>query len=550
MKKEHYRSHFVFWNLLVAILFVSLPVTGKAQGSGLPPIKTVFVIVMENHSWSSITPASAPFLRNTLVPMGAHATQYYTPPGIHPSEPNYIWLEAGGSLGITNDDDPIRNHRDTTDHLVTYLEKAGISWKAYAEDIDGKSCPLVSSGPYATKHLPFVFFDDVTGGNNPASNYCISHIRPFTELATDLSMNTVASYNFITPNLCNDTHDCSIQVGDHWLQTEVSKILASKAYSDSGALFVTWDEGTQDSDGPIGMIVVSPLAKVNYSNSIYYTHGSFLRTIQEIFGVGPLLRDAANSTNMSDLFMPSVAVPVSINDGGIVNGASYGLVSPFVAPGSIVALFGLGLTDGGSCLPPSCNPIFDSNGKLNQRMRTTMALVNGQPSPLFYVSPNQLGLQIPTEIIGTAVSVQVVVGNDLSLAETAQVAPYAPGVFSFSGDGKGSGAVLHQNGDPVSVQKPGRRGEILSVYATGFGQVSPPVATGKTPSVVSATLAPTLVTVDGITVLPSFSGLAGCCVGLNQVNFLLPAGVRSGSGVPLSISVAGVSSNTVNIAVE
>jgi hypothetical protein len=50
------------------------------------------------------------------------------------------------------------------------------------------------------------------------------------------------------------------------------------------------------------MVVVSPLAKANYSNSIYYTHSSTLRTMQEIFGVRPFLRDAANATDLSDLF--------------------------------------------------------------------------------------------------------------------------------------------------------------------------------------------------------------------------------------------------------
>jgi hypothetical protein len=51
------------------------------------------------------------------------------------------------------------------------------------------------------------------------------------------------------------------------------------------------------------MIVVSPLVKVNYSNSIHYTHSSTLRTMQEIFGVRPFLRDAANATDLSDLFV-------------------------------------------------------------------------------------------------------------------------------------------------------------------------------------------------------------------------------------------------------
>jgi len=124
----------------------------------------------------------------------------------------------------------------------------------------------------------------------------------------------VARYNFITPNLCNDTHDsCGplynpVRQGDTWLAAEVPKILASAAYRNNGALLITWDEGSEGSDaGPIGMIVVSPLARGGgYFNNVHYTHGSTLRTIQEIFGVAPLLGDAANATDLSDLFLLAV----------------------------------------------------------------------------------------------------------------------------------------------------------------------------------------------------------------------------------------------------
>src|SRR5439155_660931 len=98
-------------------------------------------------------------------------------------------------------------------------------------------------------------------------------------------------YNVIVPDLCHDMHQnisCSqsnrVRFGDTWLSTEVPKILASPAYLDNGALFVTWDEAASN-DGPIGMIVLSPKAKRGYSNSIAYDHGSTLRTLQEIFGV-------------------------------------------------------------------------------------------------------------------------------------------------------------------------------------------------------------------------------------------------------------------------
>jgi hypothetical protein len=283
--------------------------TPTSCGGPCPPIRTVFIIAMENRNWSTIVDnPAAPYINQTLLPVASYATQYYNPPGIHPSEPNYIWLEAGTNFGIANDLDPAANHQSSTNHLVTLLNAAGITWKSYQEDISGTVCPLVTQGLYAPKHNPMIFFDDVTNTNDANSAYCIAHIRPYTELETDLTNDTVARYNFITPNLCNDMHDsCAplnnrLAQGDAWLSTEVPKILQSAAYQNDGVLFITWDEGA-GGDGPIGMIVLSSHAKGGgYSNSIHYTHSSTLRTLQEIFGVTPFLGDATNATDLSDLF--------------------------------------------------------------------------------------------------------------------------------------------------------------------------------------------------------------------------------------------------------
>src|ERR1051326_4567448 len=288
---------------LVCALFMTTPV-----GAQVNNVKKVFVIVMENHNWSDFRGASnAPYINNTLLPQASHAEQYYNPPNLHPSLPNYLWLEAGTNFGIFDDNDPSSDHQSRTAHLVTQLKNAGISWKTYQEDISGTNCPLTSVNKYAPKHNPFVYFDDVTNTNDPNSAYCIAHVRPFTEMAADLQNNTVAQYVFITPNLCDDGHDSCAPVNDpirqtdNWLAAHVPAILNSTAYQTGGALFITWDEG-EGGDGPIGMIVLSSFAKGGgYSNSIHYTHGSLLRTVQEILGVS-LLGDAAKQTDLSDLF--------------------------------------------------------------------------------------------------------------------------------------------------------------------------------------------------------------------------------------------------------
>ena len=268
-------------------------------------VHTVFLIVMENHNWADVKGSrSAPYINRTLLPRASHAEQYYNPPGNHPSLPNYLWLEAGTSFGIGDDRLPSSGQQETRRHLTTLLNRAGISWRAYEEGISGSECPLVTRGLYAPRHNPFVYFRDVS--SNEA--YCLKHERPYSELARDLARNTVARYNFITPDVCHDMHDSCppsydrIRQGDSWLAHEVPRILRSRAYRNGGALFITWDEG-EGSDGPIGLIVLSPLAKGHgYADTRRYTHSALLRSLQEIFRVRPFLGDAAHSPDLRTLF--------------------------------------------------------------------------------------------------------------------------------------------------------------------------------------------------------------------------------------------------------
>lgn len=293
-------------------------------------IRTVFLIVMENHDWSSILGSpDAPYINHSLLPRASYARAYYNPPGLHPSLPNYLWLEAGTNCFpdtgcIQDDGDPGSHATHTRHHLTALLTRAGVSWRAYEENTDGSSCPLHSHtvmqmlaangmpglgyALYSAKHDPFVYFDDVTNNQSASSRICLAHIRPFSQLATDLRRTTVARYNVITPNVCDDMHTgCPmlsnrVRQGDRWLSRVVPAILASAAYRAGGAVFITWDEAAHG-DGPIGLIALSPEAKGHgYSNAVHYTHSSLLRTIEEIFGVRPLLGGAAHAADLSDLF--------------------------------------------------------------------------------------------------------------------------------------------------------------------------------------------------------------------------------------------------------
>lgn len=355
-------------SVLLAFLASSRPVSAQP----LPPIHTVFVVVFENTSWSEIkNSTNAPYINGTLLPMASHCEFYHNVPGMHPSLPNYLWIEAGTNFGIFDNNEPAEDHQNTTNHLSTILNAAGISWKSYQENISPTNLPLVTCCGYSARHNPFLYFDDVTGTNNPTYPYGLAHIRPFSELAGDLATNHVAQYNFITPSDCDDMHSpCNplydrILQGDVWLSNLVATITSSAAFTNGGALFITWDETDDDMNPTIPMIVLSPYARGGgYSNTNYYDHSSLLRTLQDIFDARPLLGAAANAPNLGDLFMqfgftsieklPSGAMHLALS--GLTAGrtnivqssldlTNWTPVSTNVAPGNIMSVTDYGATN-------------------------------------------------------------------------------------------------------------------------------------------------------------------------------------------------------------
>jgi hypothetical protein len=281
-------------------------VSGHSLG-GINGINTIWVVVMENSDWSKIKgTTNTPYISNTLLPQAAWCEKYYNPPGLHPSLPNYLWLMTGTNFGIQDDLDPAVNHQSSTNTLFHQLDAAGIPWRCYAENVTGTTCPDAANGDYAARHVPFVYFDTV---RNNVPN-CTNHIRPFAELARDLTNGNTARFNFLVPNRTNDMHDpvadrpTAIKQGDTWLAQEMPKILNSSAYQNGGLLVIVFDEGDGSTgDGPIGTIFLSPRIKApGYASTNFYDHSSMLRTWQDIFGVKPYLGATVFANDMSEMF--------------------------------------------------------------------------------------------------------------------------------------------------------------------------------------------------------------------------------------------------------
>jgi hypothetical protein len=222
--------------------------------------------------------------------------------------PNYLWLEAGTNFGVQDDGSPAQHPIATSQHLTAILDRHHISWRAYEQGITANTCPLTDRYPYAVRHDPFVYFADITSDWRATSSTCRRHILPLSSLQSNLAAGNVATYTFITPDLCSDMHDScgptfnAVLEGDAFLSAVVPLIVRSSAYRANGVILITWDEGEGD-DGPIGLIALSPLVRRGFASYRRYTHSSTLRTIEEILGVRPFLGGAATAPDLRALFV-------------------------------------------------------------------------------------------------------------------------------------------------------------------------------------------------------------------------------------------------------
>jgi phospholipase C len=266
---------------------------------------------MENEEYASVIGSpSAPY-QNGLASSYALAGDYL---GVaHPSLPNYLALVAGSTFGISSDCLPAQcSLPSNVTTIATLLDSHHLSWKEYAESMP-TSCYQANSpdGLYFPKHDPFVYFGAVTGNNGTGttSNYCDSHVVSMDQFYLDLQGGDLPNYSFITPNICDDAHSCTVSAGDQWLSTLVPKIIGSSSFSTT-ALFILYDEGstndTSGGGGQVPCILVSPFAKAGYVSHVEYTHYSLLATVEAIFNLGSLGRNDASASAMGDLFMNGV----------------------------------------------------------------------------------------------------------------------------------------------------------------------------------------------------------------------------------------------------
>jgi hypothetical protein len=245
-------------------------------------------IWMENHNWSGVFGnASAPYLNTLAGKCGTDSA--YASVG-SPSLPNYLGATSGSTQGVADDGDPSA-HSFTVDNLFRQVRAGGGTERSFMESMPAP-CGLVSAGSYAAKHNPAVYY---AGGDDRRA--CQADDLPFSAFSSVLAGGRLPTFTSITPNICDDMHDCPVATGDQWLATWVPQILATASYrSGTTALFIVWDEPT-----PLANLVVTPSVRPGTVSGTAVTHYSLLRATEEMLGL-PLLGGAANAPDLRSAF--------------------------------------------------------------------------------------------------------------------------------------------------------------------------------------------------------------------------------------------------------
>jgi uncharacterized protein (TIGR03437 family) len=254
-------------------------------------------------------------------------------------------------------------------------------------------------------------------------------------------------------------------------------------------------------------------------------------------GLSPGVYSAVVNIQASNSLPQSIRVPVTFAVGptgavtitDLQNAFSY---SHGFAPGMATSVYGANLSPATALAPSSRFP-------LPLTLQNVSATVNGVTAPLYYVSPTQINLQIPYETsAGPAV---LAVNNGGQIASYAfTVVPIAPGLYSS--------AISNATGSLVSAAS---RGQLLLLFVTGEGDVTPTLATGATPSstITDPTMLPhprqpVQVTVGGVTATVLFAGIPSGVAGLTQIDFYVPNTAPLGSQQVI-VTVGGIASQSI-----
>jgi uncharacterized protein (TIGR03437 family) len=228
----------------------------------------------------------------------------------------------------------------------------------------------------------------------------------------------------------------------------------------------------------------------------------------------------------------------------VTNGASG--ATGAISPGEVVVIYGSNIG------PQSLtNEQVGSNNVVATQAGGSRILFNGTPAPILYAWATQVSAVVPFGLTGSTVQIAAQYGNQTAPAISVPVVPTTPALFTADSSGQGQALANNADGSNNSSSNPASVGDVIALYATGVGPLSPAVPDGTVlfPPLPNTAL-PVSVFIGGKQAIAhSATGVANTVAGSVQIYVEVPAGV-SGASVPVVIQAGGVSSPSgVTIAV-
>ncbi len=273
----------------LALLALAAGVPATASALGVPPLDHVIVVVMENKSYDQtrVLPYTA-----SLIAANSACSNFFA--DTHPSQPNYIAMWCGSTLGISNDVCPPAGSPWPYENLGHACEAAGKPWRSYAEALPTVGSTACTATNYVRRHCPWSYFSNLTHTNE----------RPYSDLAADIAANTLPALAYVIPDQCDNTHNCALAVGDAWLAANLPAMIT--AVGPNGVVILTWDEDDGSSSNHILTVFAGATVKSGFTSTGRASHYSLLRTITDGLGLAPFA-GASTATPITDVWQVTTA---------------------------------------------------------------------------------------------------------------------------------------------------------------------------------------------------------------------------------------------------
>jgi len=313
---RRYTKHGIQSLTLVLLLAVLAGCRGPLNLSNIPapvtPFKPVtnrvILVVLENQKYGAIIGnPRAPYL-NSLAEKYAVAGNYFA--NTHPSIGDYFMLTTGQIIS----NDLVFQGIVEQDNIVRELGQNSMDWKAYLQSIPEPGYTGDRAYPYAKTHVPSAYFADIIAMQAQAMKMVGT-----AGLASDVALDNLPAFVYITPDQLHNMHDCASGVagtctnddkiadGDALLQQTLDPIIQSPSFAAHNTLLlITWDESfdkdLENGGGHVPFIVVSPDVKPGYVSDTFFQHQSALRLMEERLGLSVELGESVGAPSMQEFF--------------------------------------------------------------------------------------------------------------------------------------------------------------------------------------------------------------------------------------------------------